>query len=69
LSVHEGLERVREGLFAYHHELGLGYKTISDTFLEEEKCGLQTVVCFVEFMDPWISVSKHSPFKEILSIA
>jgi len=68
-SLQEGLERVRKGLFAFHYELGIGYKIISDTFLEEEKCGLQTVVCFVEFIDPWISVSKQTPFKEILSIA
>ena len=69
MSLHEGLERVRKGLFAFHHELGIGYKIVSDTFLEEEKCGLQTIVCFVDFVDPWISVSKQTPFKEILSIA
>ena len=69
MSLHEGLERVRKGLFAYHHELGTGYKIISDTFLEEEKCGLQTIVSFEVFVDPWVSVSKQTPFKEILSIA
>jgi hypothetical protein len=69
LSLHEGLERVRKGLFAFHHELGVGYKIVSDTFLEEEKCGLQTVICFVDFVDPWVSVSKQNSFQEILSIA
>ncbi|KDR13328.1 hypothetical protein L798_12953 [Zootermopsis nevadensis] len=69
MSLHQGLERVRRGLFAFHHELGPGYKIISDIFLEEEKCGLQTITCFVDFVDPWISVSKQTPFKEIMSIA
>jgi hypothetical protein len=69
MSLHQGLERVRKGLFAFHFELGPGYKIISDTFLEEEKCGLQTVTCFVDFVDPWISVSKNTPYREVLSLA
>jgi hypothetical protein len=69
LSLHQGLERVRRGHFAFHHELGIGYKIISDTFLEEEKCGLQTITYFTHVENPWISVSKQTPLKEILSIA
>lgn len=69
MSLHQGLERVRKGLFAFHLELGPGYKIISDTFLEEEKCGLQTITCFVDFVDPWIAVSKNTPYREVLSLA
>jgi hypothetical protein len=69
ISLEEGLQRVRKGLFAFHVELGSGYLVISDTFLEEEKCGLQTMNFLIEIVEPWVGVSNTTPFKEILSIA
>jgi hypothetical protein len=69
MSLEEGLKRVRKGLFAFHVELGAGYLVISETFLEEEKCGLQTINFLIEIVEPWIGVSKTTPFMEILSIA
>jgi hypothetical protein len=69
MALEEGLKRVRKGLFAFHVELGPAYEVISDTFLEEEKCGLQTINFLIEIVEPWVGVSKTTPFMEILSIA
>ncbi|XP_069696780.1 probable glutamate receptor [Periplaneta americana] len=68
-SLEEGLAKVRKGLFAFHHELGPGYYIVSNTFLEEEKCGLHTVTYSQDFVSPWIAVTKNSPLKEIFAIA
>jgi hypothetical protein len=69
MSLEEGVEKVRKGLFAFHMELGPGYEVISDTFLDEEKCGLQTINFLIEIVEPWVGVSKTTPFTEILSVA
>ncbi|PSN49052.1 Ionotropic receptor 75m [Blattella germanica] len=69
MSLEEGLKRVRKGLFAFHVELGPGYEVISDTFFEEEKCGLETINFLIEIVEPWVGVSKTTPFTEILSVA
>jgi hypothetical protein len=69
MNVQEGMKRVQKGLFAFHVELGLGYEVIADTFLEEEKCGLETINFLIEFVEPWVGVSKTSSFIEILSVA
>ncbi|XP_033608435.1 uncharacterized protein LOC111867100 [Cryptotermes secundus] len=69
MALEEGLKRVRKGLYAFHVELGPGYQVISETFLEEEKCGLQTINFLIEIVEPWVGVSKTTPFVEILSIA
>jgi hypothetical protein len=50
-------------------ELGPGYEVIADTFLEEEKCGLETINFLIEIVEPWVGVSKSSSFTEILSVA
>jgi hypothetical protein len=49
-------------------ELGPGYKFVSDTFLQDEKCNLQTITFFTEFSEPHVAVSKKSAFKEILAV-
>jgi hypothetical protein len=43
MNLTEGVEKIREGLFAFHMELGVGYKIIGQTFQEDEKCGLQEI--------------------------
>lgn len=35
-----GVSRMRKRLYAFHMELGTGYKHVIDTFYEHEKCGL-----------------------------
>ncbi|XP_021928480.1 probable glutamate receptor isoform X2 [Zootermopsis nevadensis] len=69
MSLEEGVEKLRKGLFAFHMELGPGYELISDTFLDEEKCGLQTINFLIEIVEPWVGVSKTTPLTEILSVA
>jgi len=69
MNVQEGMKRVQKGLFAFHVELGLGYEVIADNFLEEEKCGLETINFLIEFAEPWVGVSKTSSFIEIFSVA
>ncbi|XP_069698812.1 ionotropic receptor 75a-like [Periplaneta americana] len=69
MSLEEGLKRVQKGLFAFHVELGPGYEVISDTFLEEEKCGLETINFLIEIVEPWVGVSKTTPFAEVLTVA
>jgi len=49
-------------------ELGPGFKFVSDTFLEDEKCRLQTITFFTEFTEPHVAVRKKSAFKEILTV-
>ncbi|KAJ8959818.1 hypothetical protein NQ318_011550 [Aromia moschata] len=41
MTIEEGIRKVREGFFAFHVELTNGYKVVSDTFLESEKCSLR----------------------------
>ncbi|PSN49051.1 Ionotropic receptor 75j [Blattella germanica] len=65
----EGIERVRKGFFAFNLELGIAYKVISDTFNEEEKCNLQTMNFLIEVRDPYLAISKNSPYREIFLIA
>ena len=40
MSLEEGVRRIRKGLFAFHMERALGYKLMSETFFEDEKCGI-----------------------------
>jgi hypothetical protein len=50
-------------------ELGPGYKFVWDTFLEEEKCNLQTIPFLPGTPEPFVAVSKKTAFKEILAVA
>ncbi|KAG8267878.1 hypothetical protein J6590_040661 [Homalodisca vitripennis] len=42
----EGIQKVRNSLFAFNVETNLGYKMISETFLETEKCALSEIQLF-----------------------
>lgn len=64
----QGVNRIREGLFAFHMELGAGYKFVSETFFEHEKCTLKELQ-FYELIDPWYSIQQNSSLKEIIKIA
>lgn len=67
MSLDEGVRRVRKGLFAFHMELALGYKLMSETFFEDEKCGL-TEIKFLQVTDPWYAVKKNSSYGELFKI-
>ncbi|XP_026475937.1 glutamate receptor ionotropic, NMDA 1-like [Ctenocephalides felis] len=66
-SQQDGINKMRQGLFAFHMERGAGYKVVSETFYEDEKCGLMEID-FLKFNDPWMPVQKRSPYKEIFKV-
>ncbi|XP_031619955.1 ionotropic receptor 75a-like [Contarinia nasturtii] len=67
MSLEEGVQRVRQGLFAFHMELSLGYKVMSETFFEDEKCGL-IEIAYLQVTDPWYAIKKNSSYKELFKI-
>lgn len=67
MNLTHGIERVREGMFAFHVESSPGYREIERTFLENEKCGL-VEISFIQNIGTWCAIQKHSPYKEILKI-
>lgn len=60
-----GINRIREGMFAFHAATSQAYEVIEDTFFENEKCGIVEIKFFI-MADTWAVVQKHSPYKEIL---
>lgn len=68
MTLEDGVEKVRDGLFAFHMELGVGYKIIGETFQEHEKCGLQEMQ-FYDLIDPWYAIQKNYSHAEIMRIA
>ncbi|XP_055837082.1 glutamate receptor ionotropic, delta-2-like isoform X2 [Episyrphus balteatus] len=67
MTLEEGVELLREGLFAFHMEIGVGYKVVSETFREDEKCALQEIQ-YLQVIDPWYAIQKNSSYKELLKI-
>ncbi|XP_053674252.1 glutamate receptor 1-like [Anopheles nili] len=63
----QGIELVRQGHYAFHVEVGVCYKLISETFQEEEKCGLQELEYF-KVIEPYYAVQKNSSFRESVRI-
>lgn len=54
-----------KGLYAFHVEYSVGYQLISETFYEDEKCGLQGIT-FFQMTDPWYAIQKNSSYTELL---
>lgn len=46
-------------------EYSVGYQLISETFYEDEKCGLQAIE-FYQMTEPWYAIQKNSSYKELL---
>ncbi|XP_055315345.1 ionotropic receptor 75a-like [Sitodiplosis mosellana] len=67
MSLEEGVQRIRKGLFAFHMERALGYKLMSETFFEDEKCGL-VEIAYLQVTDPWYAIKKNSSFQELFKI-
>ncbi|XP_026479248.1 probable glutamate receptor [Ctenocephalides felis] len=65
MNVEEGIAKMREGLFAFHVERSKGYKVVSETFYEDEKCGL-IEIDYLAFLDPYVPIQKRSPYKEMI---
>ncbi|XP_026326080.1 probable glutamate receptor [Hyposmocoma kahamanoa] len=68
LSMEEGIERIRQGLFAFHMEVYPGYRIIQETYQENEKCDLVEIDYLNEQPNPWLPGQKGSPFKELFKI-
>ncbi|GLV31404.1 Ionotropic receptor 75d [Carabus blaptoides fortunei] len=67
MTMESGVGKMRQGFFAFHMELGAGYKLVGDTFLESEKCGLQEIP-YLQVVDPYLAIKKNSSYKEMLKI-
>lgn len=67
MNVSYGISKMRKGFYAFHTELGVGYKLIKDTFLEHEKCGIEQM-SLIQLPDPVHSAPKHSPYKEMFKV-
>lgn len=63
----QGVTKVRDGLFAFHMEVGVGYKILLETFQEDEKCGLQEIQ-YLQVIDPFYAIQKNSSYKELFKI-
>ncbi|XP_052859873.1 ionotropic receptor 75a-like [Anopheles cruzii] len=67
LELEQGIDRIRQGLYAFHVEQGVGYKVIGETYQEDEKCGLQEIQ-FLQVVDPYYAIQKNSSFEEHIKI-
>uniref|UniRef100_A0A182J1B5 Ionotropic glutamate receptor C-terminal domain-containing protein n=1 Tax=Anopheles atroparvus TaxID=41427 RepID=A0A182J1B5_ANOAO len=67
IPLEQGIDRIRRGLYAFHVEQGVGYKVISETYQEDEKCGLQEIQ-YLQVVDPYYAIQKNSSFKEMVKI-
>ncbi|XP_058123005.1 ionotropic receptor 75a-like [Anopheles ziemanni] len=67
IPLEEGVDRIRRGLYAFHVEQGVGYKVISETYQEDEKCGLQEIQ-YLQVIDPYYAIQKNSSYKEMVKI-
>lgn len=48
-------------------ELALGYKIMSETFYEDEKCGIREI-SYLQVTDPWYAIRKNSSYRELFKI-
>ncbi|XP_039292414.1 glutamate receptor ionotropic, delta-2-like [Nilaparvata lugens] len=65
-SPSEGIKNVRRGFFAFQVEVDQGYKLISDTFEESEKCGLSEMTLF-PMPVLVLTVTKRSGYRELFT--
>lgn len=66
-NLSDGVQMVRDGLFAFHMEVGVGYKILLETFQEDEKCGLQEIQ-YLQVIDPFYAIQKNSSYKELFKV-
>ncbi|XP_059057953.1 probable glutamate receptor [Achroia grisella] len=66
-AMNEGVERIRQGLFAFHSIAEQVYRRIEQTFLEGEKCDL-VEIDFLNRIDPLVPMKKGSPYLELFKV-
>ncbi|XP_011300970.1 uncharacterized protein [Fopius arisanus] len=67
MTVEEGLEKVRTGMFAIHTDLTMGYDVVKSTYAEDEKCGFEEIDYFYT-SDPTFTIKQKSPYAEIFRV-
>ncbi|XP_013137362.1 PREDICTED: glutamate receptor 1-like [Papilio polytes] len=67
-EINKGVEKIRQGLFAFHSIVEPVYRRVEQTFLEMEKCDLVEVDFMMGF-DPSVPVKKDSPYLELLRVS
>ncbi|CRL01901.1 CLUMA_CG015435, isoform A, partial [Clunio marinus] len=67
LKIHEGVARLRKGLYAFVAEANGIYSIMEETFYEHEKCELVNIE-YVKFSEPFIAIKKKSAYKEIFKV-
>ncbi|XP_076290416.1 ionotropic receptor 75a-like [Lasioglossum baleicum] len=65
MSLSEGIHRMRTEMFAMHADLGAAYNLVQDTFLEDEKCGIEEID-FMNKQDPLMVIQLGSPYRELI---
>lgn len=68
LNLSDGVRKIRDELFAFHMEVGVGYKILQEIFEEHDKCGLQEIA-YLQVVDPYYAIQKNSSYKEIFKNA
>lgn len=66
-TLEKGVAKMRHELFAFFFECGSGYKVVSDTFTENEKCGI-TEIKYLQNVDAYNCMQKNSTFKEFIKV-
>ncbi|XP_059057910.1 ionotropic receptor 75a-like [Achroia grisella] len=63
----DGVEKIRQGFFAFHMPLNQGYRLIQKTYQENEKCDL-VEIDYINEVEPWLPGQRRSPFKDLFKI-
>ncbi|CRL00245.1 CLUMA_CG013518, isoform A [Clunio marinus] len=66
-NLSDGVKMIREDLFGFHMEVGVGYKILLEEFQEDEKCGLQEIQ-YLQVIDPFYAIQKNSSYYELFKI-
>nr|QEE82788.1 ionotropic receptor 75p [Conogethes pinicolalis] len=66
-SFDQGVEKIRQGLFAFHAIAEPVYHRIVETFKEAEKCDISQVD-FVSGFDGFTPIKKDSPYLEVIRV-
>ncbi|VVC86477.1 unnamed protein product, partial [Leptidea sinapis] len=67
LTLEEGVIRMQTTPFAFHINVGVGYRMVEKHFQEHEKCGLQEIQ-FIPQNKAWQTCRVNTPYKEIFKI-
>jgi len=67
MSVEDGVERIRNELFAFHAARTHVYNVIQHTYQEAEKCSLSEID-YISKTYPLLAIPRQSPYLEILKI-